>query len=331
MIGVILCGGSGTRLWPASTSERPKQLSMIMGDESLLDRTVARLRHIGCERMVAVTAAVLASDVREAIGPEAVLISEVEGRNTGPAVAAAAEVVRPDDVLLIAPSDHLIGDVRTFKSAVSTAEELASDGWLVVFGAPPTEPATGYGYIDLGPAVGTANRVASFLEKPAPETAAHLFERGDHLLNAGMIVATAQTLRDELDRFAPDIRPAVFAALVDAGDHYVLDPDRFGAAPSISFDHAVLEHSDRVVVVKLDAGWTDVGSWRTIWEASPKDENDNVIEGRVAIHDTRSSFIRATTKPVAVVGLEGVIVVETEHGVLVTTRSRAEDIRHVVD
>lgn len=331
MIGVILCGGAGTRLWPVSTSEHPKQLAAILGEETLLDRTVRRLRHVGIERLVAVTSTLLEDDVREAVGPAATVIAEVQGRNTAPAVAAAAEVVRPNDVLLISPSDHLIGDVKAFKAAVSNAEELASDGWLVVFGVPPTEPATGYGYIDPGDEIGHGRRVASFIEKPARETALHLFDRGDHLWNSGMVVATAATLLEELDKWVPDLRAPVFEALTDAGDHYILDPDRFAAAPSVSFDNAVLEHTDRAVVITLDAGWSDVGTWRAVWEASPKDQDDNVIKGDVSAHDTKSSLITSTTRPVAVVGLDGVVVVETEHGVLVTTRDQSEEIRRALD
>ena len=331
MIGVILCGGAGTRLWPASTSEHPKQLAAILGEESLLDRTVARLRHVGVADLVAVTSAVLANDVRDAVGPSATLITEIHGRNTAPAIAAAAETVRPDDVLLIAPSDHLIGDIRAFKAAVAAAEELATDGWLVVFGVPPTEAATGFGYIDPGPAVGSGKRVASFVEKPAKETAAHLFRQQTHLWNSGMLVATAGTIKEQLDQWTPDTRPAVFEALQEAGDHYVLDPDRFAAAPAQSFDTAVLEHTNKAVVIELDAGWTDVGSWRAVYEASPKDDDGNVTVGEVLLHDTSGSLIRSTTRPVAVVGLEGVVVVETEHGVLVTTRDRAEEVRRIAD
>lgn len=331
MIGVILCGGAGTRLWPVSTSEQPKQLTAILGDETLLDRTVRRLRHIGVGQVIAVTSAVLVSQVREAVGPQATIISEVQGRNTAPAVAAATEVVRPDDVLLIAPSDHLIGDVKAFKAAVAHAEELAADGWLVVFGVPPTEAATGFGYIHLGDQIGAGRRVASFVEKPAPETAAHLFNLGDHLWNAGMVVATAATLQEELDRWVPDLRAPVFESLTDAGDHYVLDPDRFAAAPRTSFDHAVLEHSDRAVAITLDAGWSDVGSWRAVWEASPKDADGNVIEGDVSTFDTKSSLIHSTTRRMAVVGMEGVVVIETEHGILVTTRERSEDVQRAFE
>lgn len=331
MIGVILCGGSGSRLWPASTRDQPKQLAAILGDESLLDRTVARLRHVGAESLMAVTASILADDVRQSVGLGATLISEVRGRNTGPAVAAAAEVADPEDILLISPADHLIGDIRSFKAAVAAAETLARDGLLVLFGVPPTEPAAGFGYIDPGDKLVGGRKVASFIEKPAPETADHLFRTGRHLWNAGLLVASAGSIRRELDRFNPEIRQVVADALVDAGDRYVLDPDRFEAAPAVSFDKAVLEHTDQAAVVTLDAGWSDVGTWRAVWEASSGDADGNVIAGDVRVHDTKSSLIRATTKPVRVVGMEDVVVVETEEGILVMPRARAEDVRKVVD
>lgn len=324
---VILSGGSGTRLWPLSSAARPKQFHALLGEETLVQATVRRLGDAGAPIVVcneAHVAEVVAQLETVSRSPSTVVVEPI-GRNTAPAVAAAALVLDPDAVMMVLPADHLISDEDAFREAMTVAVDAAADGSLVTFGVVPTRADTGYGYIERGDGRGRVFEVARFVEKPDTATAAEYVAAG-HLWNSGMFVFRAGTVLEELRRHEPAVVAAVEAALPDTDGPVVPLGDAFRDATSISIDHAVMERTDRAVVVPLDAGWTDVGSWNSVWEAVAAG-GDTVTAGEVLAVDVHRSYIRSESRPVAVIGLDDVIVVETPDGVLVMDRSRSQDVR----
>lgn len=327
---VILSGGSGTRLWPLSSPARPKQFHSLVGGETLIQATVRRVAGDGTTPPIVVCNQAHVTEVVEQLEaidcPPSTVVVEPVGRNTAPAVAAAALVLDPDTVMMVLPADHLITGEGAFRAALSAAIEAAAGGSLVTFGVVPTRPDTGYGYIEKAPGGGPAYPVARFVEKPDAATAARYVESG-YLWNSGMFVFSAGVILDELRRHAPAIVEAVEAALPEVGDDTVVQlGSAFGEAPSISIDHAVMERTDRAVVVPLDAGWTDVGSWNSVWEALAV-EGDTVTSGEVLAVDVHGSYIRSESRPVAVIGLDNVVVIETPEGILVMDRERSQDVR----
>jgi len=337
IVPVLLSGGSGTRLWPLSRASAPKQLQRLLGDETMVQATIRRLQGLRDVRppLVVCNHAHVEPIVTQLaeIGVEPTrVLAEPEGRNTAPAVVAAALVTDPDDVLLILPADHVIVDVEGFHRAVERAVAAAADGSLVTFGIKPTRPETGYGYIRAaGHADEAVTAVEAFVEKPDPETAAAYLASGRYLWNSGMFVFRADALLDEARRLAPEIVGAVEAALDgDGGTVTTLGP-RFGDAPSISIDYAVMERTDRAKVVPMDVGWSDVGSWNALWEIETRDPQGNVARGDVVLHGVERSYVRAESRLVAVVGLTDVVVVETADAVLVLDREAAQDVRMVVE
>ena len=337
IVPVLLSGGAGTRLWPLSRAEAPKQLQRIVGEQTMVQATLQRVEGIAGATAPLVVCNQLHADaiVRQLadIGIEPMrVLAEPAGRNTAPAVVAAALVADPASVLLVLPADHVISDVEGFRRAVPTAVQAAADGSLVTFGIKPSRPETGYGYIRVDGMVGEqVARVEAFVEKPDAATAAEYVASGRYLWNSGMFVFRADALLAEAQRYVPEIVAAVQAAL-PGGEGMVGDlAPAFMEAPAISIDYAVMERTERAKVVPIDVGWSDVGSWAALWEIAPQDADGNAVRGDVYLEGVHGSYVRAESRLVAVVGLDDVVVVETADAVLVLDRAASQDVRKVVE
>jgi mannose-1-phosphate guanylyltransferase/mannose-6-phosphate isomerase len=327
---VILSGGSGTRLWPVSTRERPKQFIDLVG-KPLFEATLDRAGRVAQDgRVIVVTGSDHVDAVEEALSDsdlDATVLVEPSGRNTAPAVIAAASSADPEDVLLVMPSDHLITDTSAFVAAVGEAVEVAESGSLVTFGVVPTRPETGYGYIEKGDPFGSAYRVTRFKEKPDPEEATRLMADGRHLWNSGMFVFQASALLDEAERLAPDILETVRSSMTGRVRGRVTMGAGFTTARSISIDHAILENAKDVAVVPLDAGWSDIGSWESVSELGEPDEAGNILIGDVVALDVKGSYLRSSSRIIAVAGVDGLVVVETPDVVLIIPKDQSQLVR----
>ena len=339
---VILSGGSGTRLWPLSRAAYPKQLMPLVGSQSLLQQTVER---VGDPTLFSAPVLIcndehrfLVAEQLRALGrsQEAIVLEPV-GRNTAPAVAAAALMAEPDAPLLILPSDHYIARPDAFRAAVAVAAKAAAAGALVTFGIAPSAPETGYGYIRRGEAVAEApgcHRVAAFVEKPDAATAARYLVAGDYLWNGGMFLFRADRFLAELERCEPAIKTAVEKAVAGAArdlDFIRLEKEAFATAPAISIDYAVMEKTRDAAVVPVDMGWTDVGSWAALWEVADRDAAGNALVGDVVAVDVKNSYVRAESRLVTAVGLEDIVLIETVDAVMAVARDRAQDLKLVID
>lgn len=332
---VILSGGSGTRLWPLSTPELPKQFVPLFGGRSLFDLTVRRLDGIdGVGVPIVVTGSTHLGLVQQTLGTAGIgereILVEPVGRNTAPAAVAAAMVAQPEDVLVIVPSDHLITDVGGFRKAVDAAAGLAGEGGIVTFGIEPTRPETGYGYIEIGESRGpNVFRVGAFKEKPDLATATAMVEDGRHVWNSGMFVARAGDLLEEARAHCLPIVDGVAKAIPDRRDGVLRLGDSFAEVEPDSIDYAIMEKTDRALVVPIDVGWDDVGSYQSLLDAVDRDQEGNHIEGDVTVTGVARSFIQATSRKVAVAGLSDIVVVETPDAVLVVPLGHSEDVRHL--
>ena len=339
---VILSGGSGTRLWPLSRELYPKQLLPLVTDRTMLQDTVARLdglKDLAAPMIVCNEAhRFMVAEQLRLIGstPQAIVLEPV-GRNTAPAVAVAALAARAggaDPVLLVLPADHVIEDVRAFHKAIAIALKEAESGKLVTFGVVAHKPETGYGYIRRAKDKGPAHAVAEFVEKPDRKRAEKFVASGEYYWNSGMFLFKASRFLAELKQFAPDILAACEKALAGARkdlDFTRLDSPEFEKCRSDSIDYAVMEKARDVVVVPLDAGWNDVGSWSALHEASKHDAAGNVTRGDVIAEDTRDCYLYAESRLVAAVGLESHVVVETKDAVLVAPKGSVQDVKLLVN
>ncbi|WP_260292884.1 mannose-1-phosphate guanylyltransferase/mannose-6-phosphate isomerase [Sedimenticola hydrogenitrophicus] len=345
MIPVILSGGSGTRLWPLSRSQYPKQFLPLVTNNTMLQETVIRLEGLeGVSAPIVVCNEdhrfMVAEQLRE-MGVEArAILLEPVGRNTAPAVALAAlEAVAsgtPDELLLVLAADHVIVDIPAFHGAVTTAAGAAAADRLVTFGVVPTGPETGYGYIRRGAAGDWDGSFAveRFVEKPDLATASAYIDAGDYFWNSGMFVFKASQYLQALKQHHPQMLAACNQAYEDSRrspDFVCLGREAFAACPADSIDYAVMEKTDRAVVVPLDAGWNDVGSWSALWEVASKDGEGNSLKGDVLSVDTHNSFIQSENKLVAVVGLDDMVVVETDDAVMVSPKARVQEVKQIVD
>lgn len=338
MVPVILSGGAGTRLWPLSRRERPKQLIPLLGESSLLQRTARRAAAVdGAAAAVVVTGAahheVIGRQLADVGLAAARIVVEPVGRNTAPAAAAAALLADPGELLLVLPSDHLIRDVPAFTAAVARAARAAAQGYLVTFGVVPTRPETGFGYIERGADLGDgALEVRAFVEKPDRGIAESYLASGRHFWNSGMFLFRAGRYLEELELHAPDILEAVRGAIGPEDGHgrVFLTAAEFGACRADSIDYAVMEPTGRAAMVPLDAGWHDVGSWEAVWELEDRDASGNAVSGSAYLEQVRRSLVLAGDRPVAVIGLDDVIVVDAGDAVLVCARDHAQAVREIV-
>lgn len=340
---VILSGGVGARLWPLSRGETPKQLLPLVSARTMIQETARRAVGPGfaAPLVVAGTAhgAAIASQLAEVDQPPAAILLEPQGRNTAPAIALAAHwlVARGegDALMLVMPSDHVIADTPAFLHAVAAAQTASRDGWLVTFGIRAKTPETGYGYIQLGePIGGGVRRVAAFVEKPSLEIAKRFVEDGHHAWNGGIFLMRADRYLEELGGNVPDIVASTRAAMdVASVDGVEIRPGAvaWAGCPSDSIDYAVMERAERVAVVPVDMGWSDIGSWDALHAIDEGDEHGNVVRGDTIEIDSRDCLIRSEGPLVAAVGLDGVTIVATADAVLVVARGKAQEVKRVVD
>jgi mannose-1-phosphate guanylyltransferase len=331
---VILAGGAGTRLWPLSTISRPKHLLPLLGERTLFEQTLDRFgEHFEAPIIVANRAQ--EADLRSMAGEGATIVLEPCKRDSAAAIALAACLAGDEELLLVAPSDHHIGNVAAFHTAIGIAREAAEAGRIVTFGIEPDHPATGFGYIAAGEGEGDGVRpVARFVEKPPLERARQMLEAGGHYWNAGIFLASAGTWRDELGRHAPAILAAARQALDQAqrdGAVIRVDEPAFAASPAKSIDYAVMEHSDLVSVVPVSMGWSDIGSWQALVEASAKDDKGNAIAADVLALDCKDTLVRSNGPKVAAIGVEGLVIVATAEAVLVMKPEEAQRVREAAD
>lgn len=335
---VLLCGGSGTRLWPLSREAYPKQFLPLAGEHTMLQSTLLRLGDLGAAAPIVVAGEehrfLVAEQLRQVDAPTPTILLEPVGRNTAPAIAAAALQAcsnHEDALLLVLPSDHVVRDEAAFRNAVRQALPAAEAGALITFGILPSGPETGFGYIQAAPGDGV-REVLRFVEKPDMATAAGYLAEGGYFWNSGMFLLRASRYLEELERYRPDMLSAVeaaFAAVRRDGDFVRLGKEDFAACPADSIDYAVMEKTDAAMVLPADFGWSDVGSWSSLWDVSAQDECGNACHGEVIAVDSRNSYAWSQ-RMVALVGVDDIVVVETADAVLVARKDRVQQVKDVV-
>ncbi|MBN8848314.1 MULTISPECIES: mannose-1-phosphate guanylyltransferase/mannose-6-phosphate isomerase [unclassified Sphingomonas] len=340
IVPVILSGGAGTRLWPMSRPEMPKQMLALTAELTMLQLTASRAHDDRFAAPVVVASAAHADLVEqqlEAIDqPAQLLILEPAGRNTAPAIALAALAVEDKaSALLVMPSDHVIADVAAFHAAIAVAMPLVEEGWLITFGIAPDAPETGYGYIRAGEEIAPGvHRVDRFVEKPPLESARAMLESGDHVWNGGIFLFRADAYLDALAAFEPEMTGAVTRAMAGArrdGARVTPDAEAFASARAESIDYAVMERASRVAVVPVAMGWNDVGSWDALHAISAHDEAGNAIHGEVIALDTTDCLVRSDGARVAMVGVRDLIVVASGDDILILPRGRGQDVKRLLE
>lgn len=338
MFGLILAGGSGSRLWPLSRELYPKQLLNIENTESLLQQTFLRLKEcMPAKNILSITGVKHAPNVRyqlSSIIDNPTILSEPIAKNTAPAIILASKYIfensNEDPVILVVPSDHMIKDKEAFNKTVKMGEEIAKKGFIVTFGIKPTYPETGYGYVKTSSeAIESGFIVDSFTEKPNEELAKEYVKNGNYFWNSGIFMFKASTILEEAKKCAPEI----FSLLknFDFTKSNEIPFTEFDKMPNISIDYSIMEKSNKIALVELKSDWNDLGSWKSIYDISKKDENGNVKIGHVVDIDSKNSFVYSSSKLVATIGLEDVVVVETEDAVLACKADKAQEVKKIYD
>ena len=341
---VILSGGSGSRLWPLSRQNLPKQFLALVGERSLYQETVLRASRLpGAQAPVTVCSddhRFMVGEQLQGVGiPSGGILLEPVARNTAPAIALAAlhlVAASPEATMLVLPADHLIEDEAAFRDAVERALALAEADWLVTFGIQPDYPETGYGYIARGVALGEGGfKVARFVEKPDLATAESYLANGGYAWNSGMFLFRAQRFIEELAAHAPAMLEAVrkaYAAARSDLDFIRVDADAFATSPNDSIDYAVMEKTARAAVVPVSCGWSDIGSWSSLWSVAERDDDGNRTDGDVIAVDTRGSLVRASERRlIATLGVEDLVIIDTPDATLVARKDRVQDVKTIVD
>ena len=341
LVPVILCGGSGTRLWPLSRASYPKQFLRLNGSGSLLQQTLRRCTGPGSSPPMLLTHEdarfLVAEQVREIGINDAVLILEPHRRGTAPAIVSGALYLlrqSKDALMLVLPSDHVIEDNDAFLDAVRTASEGAMEGLLMTFGIRPHAAETGYGYLCVDEHAGRhILRLSGFVEKPDLPTAQTYLDSGNHFWNSGMFLFRCSQLINEIDQYAPEVLRACEQA-VDSmrtdDDFLRLDGRAYAQSPDIAIDYALMEHTRHAAMVKLEAGWSDIGSWSSVWQTAQHDGRDNAIQGDTLIEDCEGCLVHSETRLIAAVGLKDAVIVDTPDALLVMDKKRAQDTRQLV-
>lgn len=337
MYGIILAGGSGSRLWPLSRELYPKQLLNIMSDKSLLQSTFERLTHcMDKSNILSITNTKHASNVKmqiQELTENPIVLSEPVAKNTAPAIALATKYIlqktNEDPIILVVPSDHLIKDNEKFLATVKKGEKLAQEGYIVTFGIQPDYPETGYGYINTLKPLEVGYKVKEFVEKPDFETAKSYLKAGTYYWNSGIFMFKASAMMKEFAKLAPEI--AKITNSVDFINSKDIPFVEFDKMPSISIDYAIMEKSDKIALLKLESDWNDLGSWKSIYDVSNKDENNNVFVGHVIDEGSKNSFVYASSKLVTTIGLEDTIIIETEDAILACKKDKTQDVKRIYE
>lgn len=337
MKSIILAGGSGSRLWPLSRDMYPKQLLALDKSESLLQQTFSRLNTImSASDIITITNVKHYQDIKlqlNKIDSGNIVIAEPQGKNTAPAIACSLEYLRQnsnnDDVVLIAPSDHLIKDIEAFNKSVKEAEILANEGYIVTFGIKPLSPETGFGYIKTDKKLSVGYRVEQFVEKPNYEKANKYSKEEDYYWNSGIFMGKVSVFLDEFKKYVPDIYSNL--NLLNFSKSLKIDFGVYEVMPTISVDYAVMEKSDKIALVELQSDWRDLGSWQSLYSVKAKDENGNVISGKVLTNNVKNSFIYSQKEVVAVSDLEDVVIVETEDAIMACKMDKSQNVKKLYE
>lgn len=339
MFGIILAGGSGSRLWPLSRELYPKQLLNLNQDKSLLQSTFERLnRFMPAENIISITNVKHTANVQlqlENISDKVSVLSEPLSKNTAPAIALATKYIQQreseeDPIILVVPSDHLIKNNKNFIETVKKGEKLAQEGYIVTFGIEPDYPETGYGYINiLKQPILDGFKVKQFVEKPDAATAQKYVDAKTYFWNSGIFMFKASTMMEEIKSLAPDINEVMDECDFTTSDK--IEYNLFERMPSISIDYAIMEKSDKIALVKLESDWNDLGSWQSIYDVSKKDEHNNVMIGHVIDEDSKNSLVYSSSKLVATIGLDDIVLVETEDAILACKKDKTQDVKKIFD